>query len=406
MRVVRPSSAHLPVPDLGYRWHMANKFGKVASENRGGRVRWMISARVDGQRVRLYSGLTAHGDRVTFDSEATARAFLESIRADIRHGRTEEQAVAPYLFRRSPGNLVPARWEAFVAARRKRRERKPISDERLRDLARMVDRGYLDYFAEASIWEVSSPLLEQWLDWMVERWPDHTPKTRHHIVHDFMTFLRALERSGDITGVPRMPELPRLETRRRPVPSLDVLGRYLDAIEEPIRGLWLARSLDGLRPSEARRADVGWYDFATQVLHIRESKTEAGKRAMKVHPDVVAWLERFVPKSDRLRPDRPLFSNPRARDGRWRPDAEERIHLAACRAIGLERGTPGYFPPNHAGRHAAATHLLAATDGNVGMVQRKLGHTDPKTTGTYTDPQVVDLGRVVELRPDRARRSS
>lgn len=385
---------------------MAHEFGELVHErDRAGNVRrrfllfWVKNPKTGKvERERLYSGLTQHGERVPFESDEIARAFLEGIRADVRHGRSEWQALAPFLYRRSPENLVPARWRRYVKARRAQRVLQPVSDARLYELERMPERGYLDFFKDCSIFELTDLALRNWVLWMIQRWPEHRPKTRHHIVHDFLGFLHELKAERDIAEVPSKPPLPPLERRRKPVPAEDVLTRYLAAIPEEIRGLWLARSHDGLRPSEARRLRVGSYSWKTRAMSIEDSKTETGIRTFVVDWEVGDWLERHVPLADRLDPDAPLFRNPNAPDGWWKQTPEVRVHRAACTAIGV------YFPPNHAGRHAAATHMMRRTKAATGSydidaVKRKLGHVERSTTEGYIDQRVIEVGSVARLRP-------
>lgn len=385
---------------------MANAFGRLRHEkDRSGQIKrrylefWATSSATGrSERQRLYSGLTQHGERVPFESDQIAEAFLHGIRADVRAGRTEEQALAPFLFRRAPQNLVRARWEKYVEDREARRERKAVSDQRLYDLRRAPERGYLDYFKAVSIFELDGPMVDEWVSWMFKRWPEHEPKTRHHIVNDFLTFLRWLHGRHEISEVPPKPELPALDRRRRPVPSEDVLDRYLTAIPEEVRGLWLVRARDGLRPSEARKLRVSNYNWRTRMLTIEESKTETGQATFEVDWEVSDWLEKWVPAESRLVPDQYLFKNPRARDGRWRRTPEVRVHDLACKAIGA------YFPPNHCGRHAAATHMMQRSRERTGShdieaVRRKLRHRESSTTRGYIDQRVIEVGGVSRIRP-------
>jgi integrase len=401
----------LPIADLGERWHMANDFGSVESEKtRDGSVkRWYLLFRVTNpstglrDRERVYSGLTQHGQRVPFQSEEMAQIYLDSIRADIRHGRTEYQAIAPYLWRRSPENRVKARWARYCRARRDDRDREPVSDDRLYELERMVDRGYLDFFDECSIFELSSTVLDRWVRWMMQRWPAHRPKTRHHIVNDFMGFASWLQEARDIFDLPTKPRLPKLEKRRRPVPSEEALARYLAAIPEQIRGLWLIRGYDGLRPSEARRLNVANYDWRTRVLAIEDSKTETGIRTFEVDWEVGEWLDRWVELEQRMDRERPLFVHPGAADLRWKRTPEVRVHDQASRDSDLVNGDgKPLFAPNHMGRHAAATHMMARTKTRTGAhdidaVKRKLGHRERSTTETYVDSRVIEIGSLARL---------
>lgn len=399
----------LPIACLGERFVMASNFGEIKTETRNGKLRWFLYFWFDNphagirQRERLYSGMTQNGKRVPFDSEQVAQIYLDAIRGDVRRGLTEYQALAPYLYRKAPENLVKVRWKAYVKARREERDIEPVSESRLYELGQMVDRHYLDYFQAVSIFEITKPLLDQWVRWMIQQWPAHSPKTRHHIANDFMGFLHWLKGKQDIQQVPDKPKLPKLEKRRKVVPDEAALERYLQAIPEPIRGLWLIRGYDGLRPSEARRLNISNYDWRTRAIAIEDTKTENGVRTFEVDWEVSEWLDRHVPAEARLDGARPLFINPGSPSGRWRRTAEVRIHDQAALEAGLVDGTGRpLFAPNHMGRHAAATHMMARTKARFGAhdidaVKRKLGHAERSTTETYIDPRIIEVASIARI---------
>lgn len=226
------------------------------------------------------------------------------------------------------------------------------------------------------------------------------------------------------------PGLPTIGKRRKPVPSPEVVERYLAAIPDEVRGLFLTRSIEVLRPSEARRLRVSNFNWkrGKGVISITRdiTKTEAGVRKFEVDGELEDWLFKHVSPEERLKLDRPLFINPNIfkpavllsrrtiyarkglplnpEDGHWEPDAEDVMHVKACVAIGAvdAEGKP-LFSPNIMGRHAAATHMMARTKEAKGVhdieaVRAKLGHTDAATTRTYTDVETIDVSATRRVR--------
>lgn len=440
---------------------MAQKIGTLIRERRGsdsngkpryrhGFVVWVTSSSGLRERKRIYSGADDTGTRTVFATRKQALAHLNVIRQRVAGGATVEAAIAPYLVDRE-GDLVRVAWEQFVNAHElaTREYERPVTAERLRELRRMTSRGYLDFFASTYVQDLSPALLAQWLDWLRKHWPAppagsprgrikptpeqraagirgfHRAKMRHHVVGDFLQFdgwlvaqHRVHPRMHALAKPKGMPPLPK---GGQPVPDADTLRRYLDAIPEELRGLFLARSYDGLRPSEARRMNVADFDFRSGVLRIdvSDTKTAEGAAPMLLDWEVREWLDRYVPKAERLDRTRPLFRNPRALtpasrgraramaakrgveavvDGRWTESAEKGAHDAACRAIGV------YFPPNIFGRHAAGTHMLQRSKERTGAhdidaVRRKLRHRHRATTERYVDREVIECAIVERLPP-------
>lgn len=82
--------------------------------------------------------------------------------------------------------------------------------------------------------------------------------------------------------------------------------------------------------------------------------------------------------------------------------SERRLHERACDQLGV------YFPPNHLGRRAALTHALRRTKENachhdIDTIRKLAGHTDRKTTETYIDQDVIDVGHVLRMPTARKR---
>ncbi len=391
---------------------MARQVGRVETEiRREGQKRHRVVLWVTDpqngkrRRERMDSYPAPLGTRMGFESRERAEMLLEDIRADIRAGRTVEQAIAPYLPRKAPETGVKTKWEIFVNAKAHRRNRRRLSDARLYELRQLPKRGYLDFFDGTSIFEITTALLDAWIDWIGEIRPHIGPTTVHHVVTDFMAMLRWLQKNGDLRHVPEPPELPARRKGKVPVPNEATLERYIAAIPEDRRGLFLARSYNGLRPSEARRLNVGDYDFERNQIRIRSSKTRAGVRTLEADWELADWMRRHVSPEARLDRSRPLFKNPSGQgDRRWKQTSEVSLHQAACRAIGFQ------FKPNHAGRHAYGSHALrrakqATGAHDLAALQRSLGHTDQRATLHYVDPEGIEVGHLLRIRPKRAPRA-
>lgn len=437
---------------------MAEKIGKVHSwTSERGQTQHVIDVSVYNERTgkidrkRIFKGPDEDGDVVGFKNQMHAGMVLGNIRSlYLNHPEsgttdpaTKARILLKILARYLPGkleeSLVKHRWADFLKSKEEQqRVTGKGSDDRLYDLSRMVPRGYLDFFETVSVDDVTGPMLKKWLGWMCKRWPDHKPKTRHHIVNDFMTFERWLVNEENL--VTRMqavvrPDLPAIDREKKPKPSVALVERYLDAIPEYLRGLFLTRSIQALRVTEARRMRVRNYDWETRILAItrKDTKTAKGVRDFEVDDELGDWLDKWVPKSERLNKNRPLFINPRAMtpqavaskkrgaqkrglpepviDGQWTSNAEDAVHLAAMTAIGAvdPNGKP-LFPPNLMGRHAALTHAMERTRQVTGRydvkaVQDLAGHEDAKTTALYTNQTFVDTGSTRRLpkRPQRDR---
>lgn len=234
----------------------------------------------------------------------------------------------------------------------------------------------------------------------------HRLKTRHHLVADMMQFCTWLHGERILREMPQRPQLPELSRDpglRRATPTEDELQRFLAAIPEHLRGLWLMRGLDCLRPSEARRLRVRDYtpptfapdgaELTRGVLHIRISKTRRGLRALPVDYAVQDWLADHMPRGHQWTPDALLFQNPIAEreSGAWTEDSERSVHLAAIAAAGIP-----YYAPNHMGRHAAATHH-AERGVDIRLLQLKMGHADPRTTeNVYVHQREASTLRALE----------
>ena len=235
--------------------------------------------------------------------------------------------------------------------------------------------------------------LENWLDFIDDNFGHLSPKSVHHVLHDILHFLRWLRAKGDLQSVASPPALALGQLPPVRIPDEETLAAYLGLIPEVKRGLFLARSYNGLRPSEARALNVQDYDFRQHELTLSHTKT--GEPAtVPVDWEVGAWIEKHVAPGKAILGYWPLFRNEDAESshGRWSPASERRVHLAACKALGV------YFKPIEMGRKAAATHALRRTS-DIHSVQKLLRHADPRTTERYA--KIGNRALVSVLRPKK-----
>ena len=384
------------------RWLMARKVGRVRLD--AVQSRWYVDlgdVRFDGhkqpRRLRIYSvpGLGA------IQGHEMANSVLDGIRADLLNQKTLQQAVSRYLGSKAPENSIRRHWGRMIEKKARRTNRRPVGTKRLDELRSYFGRGYFRFFEGVSIFDISTPLLDDWLDWMDEEFPKLKPKTVKNVLDDIGTFLRWLRDQGDLSEVPNLPELPLGELLAPKIPDEDTLAAYIEAIPELKRGLFLVRSYNGLRPSEARALNVQDYDFRKDILTLRHTKRTGrrGKAALVPIPadwEVAEWVHRWVDPKDALVGYLPLFRNSDSYNdhARWTPSSERRVHLTACTVIGT------YFKPNEVGRKACATHALRRTR-DIHSVQKLLRHADPRTTERYA--KLADDALVRVLRPRQER---
>ncbi len=379
--------------------HAARRVGTIERWQRNGRTEVCLSFRMRGRRVRIYSDVDRWGERRRL-TEETANLLLDDIRAEIRQRRSIEEALAPFLGTHAPENLVGYRWARFIEQKRRDAQQGQITTRHLRELEGVERRGYLGSLLETSIYELGYGALEDWLAWLYDAKPDLSAKTRKHALTAIMTFLRWLHRRGDLAQLPDAPSI-LVDEHAPALLSAETRDRILHSIPEDARGVFLAMAYMGLRPGEARAVSGSAYRDGNLTVsraakdnrtegRVAGTKTRAVRR-LPVDPDVAAWIERYVPKTD-LIADRALFPNPRGHTAskRWSPSAIDRTwHRACVQAVGRQ-----IAPLYEATRHTFAT--LALNSGvEQHIVQKFLGHRDPRTTERYAKLADSSLGTVL-----------
>jgi integrase len=139
----------------------------------------------------------------------------------------------------------------------------------------------------------------------------------------------------------------------------------------------------GLRNSEVCELNVGDLDFAHRVIHVRDSKTEAGVRQVNMTPWLHDELLAYRAARAEAQPDEPAFPTRSGarRDGR---NVNRRVIAPAVRAADALRAKrresplPGSITA-HTFRRTFITLMLEA-GAPVPYVQAQVGHEDPTTT--------------------------
>ena len=91
---------------------------------------------------------------------------------------------------------------------------------------------------------------------------------------------------GAMADMPQLPKIKIPKARKR-VPNREAVARIILAIPEDRRGLWLAGPLLGLRPAEARNANMSHYQAG--VIHLTADIVKT-RDARSLHAAIVAPL--------------------------------------------------------------------------------------------------------------------
>ena len=143
----------------------------------------------------------------------------------------------------------------------------------------------------------------------------------------------------------------------------------------------------GLRPSEVVALEVDASDFTEGTLRIKEGKSKAAKRSLKIHPDVAAILARRVAEAEAngsiyLFPFLRLNNKGRVRYIDWtRPQKVEQLcktlHNRVCKMTGLDFVV-------YSLRHTFATRAYRVIHDALGLM-RVLGHSSIKMVARYVN---------------------
>jgi len=360
----------------------------------------MILCAVERRRYRLRGYQTRSGKLVPFQDESAAREALGEIRSDIRRGVDPLQAITDFLPLGATHTSVEHHYKLFCKAKATDPSVK-LSRQRIIHLWGHLERGHLDEIKHLPVQTLDFADLDLWVRALFER-TELGANSIHHIVTDFRTFLRWLARRSVIRSAPEVPVI-RVPEYVPNVPGAAVQERVLEAIQWRLRGVFMGRGLLGMRPGEARNANLDdyWFDpdGKRDILTVRKSKSNR-YRLLPVPEPLSVWVREFCPVGNLHDADAspvPLFDNPQGQgDRRWHPSSERRVLLAAMKVCGVKH------KPNELLRHAfgtdAANRLL--TEGYSGadvsrLIMALMGHTEVKTSGRYIRIATEGLERIV-----------
>lgn len=164
------------------------------------------------------------------------------------------------------------------------------------------------------------------------------------------------------------------------------------------RAIVATLGLAGLRVSELCGLDVQHIHLNAGKIHVRESKTDAGVRAIDIRPRLLEELKAYRAASDQTDMTAPAFPT-RTGCRRDKDNVRERVLSPVVRRANerrTERGQPpilAHVTP-HTLRRTYISFMLAAGF-DLPYVQEQVGHQDPSTT--------LKIYAQVIRRPDRDR---
>ncbi len=386
------------------RWIVAGELGKIRHRTlRGGDTSFYLDFRPNG---RVWSIPDPGGcGAIRIRDEVTAARLLESIRAAVAAGRSLDQALAPYLARSAPENMITARVSHWLKHRRAHCKAGDISPTYLRELERYARAdGYIPWWKGVSIFEVTYGGLEDWSQSLADQ--GLSGSTRRKVLGAFRTFLTWLRRRGDIDEVPEFPSVP-VDEYAPTIISANAQEAILAQIPFDRRGAILAAVRLGIRPGEIRALDVddyqeGWIMLSKAKKGPNDNAPTRGTknrqcRRLPAPEDLQEWiswrLSRVTPQ-ERLSGPVALFPNPTAcnPEKRWIANTLREEWNRAAKAVGIRvkmyEGT----------KHAFASNAIAA---GVDLYRLRdfLGHKDARSTERYA--RLADVGRLEVLRRTR-----
>ncbi len=357
------------------------RFGRV---RRGARGRgWRVDVRPFGW-IHSLAGV-GFGER-----RHEAKLVLRKIRARVDQGMSAQEAVAPFLPISSNVARVATHYAAWLDARRRELALERLSPRTVHEYERYArSGGELDFWHGRTIYDVDGPALEEWSLWLAER--GLAPKTVRNVLGAFRTFVRYLQRRGELERAPLFPVV-QVPEHLPQVLALEDQARILAAIPALERGAHLVAATMGLRPGEVRALRPADYAPARAPgdlarLHVRHARQGHSanaplgptktrrERALPVPEIVSAWIDEHVKPKERLK-RKWLFVNPRTRKA-WSHRAFRASWLRGCKAAGL-----GAVPFYEGTKHTFASAALERC-GSAEVVANFLGHTDTRTTRRY-----------------------
>ncbi|HXK21632.1 MAG TPA: site-specific integrase [Myxococcota bacterium] len=376
----------------------------AAGEEEGfGRVRPREKGR-EGYRIDLHPLnaprflYTVSGQ--TFATADQARFVLDGIRYEINVlKKAPEDAVARFLSAKAKPNLVPARYQEWIAGLEKTVGTPHGIAERTLAEYRRYGAAVASRFAAVGVREVTEGMLESWSVALAERETKISPKTRRNIVSAFRTFLGWCKRHGHAASVPDLPRIRQTGKRfKAPKLSAEEQNEVLLEIDESALGIFLAMALLGLRAGEARAVQVEDVDLSRELMVVcravkglgREAAlgpTKTGEeRELPLPSPLSKWLRERMPSEGFV------FLNPKTQ-APWTHWSVRQTWIEAAKAAGIPEKRI-HLQGNT--RHSCATAALQRGS-DPRLVQALLGHASFNTTKRhYVEIGAEPLRGVVE----------
>jgi integrase len=196
------------------------------------------------------------------------------------------------------------------------------------------------------------------------------PSTMNHRLSTLSVIFKVAQERGGVNHRPSFGIKKRTRGRVRWLSETEEVQMLALLTQRGLQDMhdWTVVMVDtGMRPSETKHMTGQWLDFRTSNIHVLDSKTEAGKRAIPMTKRVKAILERRVltyPKGS-------LF--PIA----WRN--YQRAWDTSAAAMGLA-DEPDFVP--YCCRHTFGTRLIQRGE-KVEVIAKLMGHTDVNQTLVY-----------------------
>ena len=311
---------------------------------------------------------------LTFERKADAARWLSTIEADLARG--------VWLDPKPAQGLTVAAWA----------ERWLRSDPNKRPSTVARDQQALDQFLPSlgakPLAAVTTHDVRAVIDDLV---PRQAPATVRRNVASLKAMFNAAVAEDLIPRTPvRGLRLPRIDPKAHPELTAADLLRLVDAVPARYRAVVLLAGVLGLRWGEIAGLQLEDVDFLRRQVHVRrqlaelagtltvqETKTDRGHRSLAAPTFVIEALAVHIQQYRAgAGGDEPLFTGPRG--GLLRRNFLARV----LRPAAVEVGLPGAVT-THGLRHVA-TSLMVEAGEHPRVMQRRLGHADPRLTlGLY-----------------------
>jgi integrase len=196
------------------------------------------------------------------------------------------------------------------------------------------------------------------------------------VLHDVLKTARREELidSNPAEGVER----PKVERKRWRILEPAEVQRVAQAFtDERARLAYLTLMLTGVRRFELQALRWRDVDLITNVLRVRESKSEEGERSIAISPTLAEGLWQYRRTSKYQGDDELVFAHPERGS-----KLDDEFYAAQFRKALAAAGITDYVRPFHDARHASLTNGAAAGERPLELMARA-GHRSMATTNQY-----------------------